>query len=239
MTTIQNFAAFNKRTYAEESQNNKLWWMILKHIKEETFEPASNQLICKDFLNDVVLTYNTGVTCSIYGFTAKEEMFNRDWLGLPILLTKIEDNLYNNLTCFLNDYLNEQGFPLLFPEKVVVGGVPGLFINLPVEYLKNTHHMSTITLLIRNCNVPKDIHNWQELYANTPSKDQAWLKEVEKKPLGSFPKKFDDYLWYWNNNQLATAEAVQAKTVPMLQSSTHNCGVVNWDKGAVWTKETV
>lgn len=212
-------------TYCEIGQTNPLRWQNLKPVSEGVYAAVSHKWKCKDFMNEVVVSYHTQRDFSIYGFQVKHaEFFAEEQNDLPILLHFVQDAWEENMEV-VNDHLLEQGFP-------AVEWVPGpekgqKIVTIPSIYLMNTLFMSQVTLFIRLANTEKDYQSLNDM-CNDPTnrQDRTNLDNCFKKPLKDFPAKLYDYLWYYNDNQHLKRDVPKSTTIQT--SLMHNCGVVNW-----------
>lgn len=220
---INNLSVWDGMKYAEEGQINPIRWNVLKNIGKDTYEPVTYKFMCKDFLNEVVMSYHTGNTYSIYGFSASPKMFNKEWKGLPIRLSGLYESFYSNIN-IINKYLKEQGFPELNPEKVDQTS-QDCVINIPEEYLENTFYMSQVSLFMRMANNEKPLSSFDELGESLKGdKNYAYYAASKKKPISKLHPSLKKYIFYWNNSN----NFAKGDTKSVLTSYIHNCGVVNW-----------
>ena len=208
--------------YCEIGQTNPLKWQNLKQIEEDMFEPVSYRWQCKDFMNEVVTSWWLSRKFSIYGFSVNPEtFFNREYEGLPILLTNVKEAWQENMEV-VNEYLLEQGFPAIPYEQLE----EGTFINIPEEYMSNTFFMSQATLFIRLANCKKAYSSLQEMVDNENTQDKENYNACLKKPLGQFPEKLEKYIWYYNDINNLPRDFPAERNIQT--SMMHNCGVVAW-----------
>jgi len=221
--TIKDWKTWDKMPYSEEGQNNSIRWNVLKNVDESTFVPVTYSLMCKDFLNEVIMCYHTGKPFSIYGFQAKPSMFNKEWEGLPVLLTGLNEMFYKNLK-IINKYLKEHEFPQLKTEKV--DQIPdACVVNIPEKYMENTFFISQITLFMRMANLDILKETFEELGAALKGdKNHKYYQNAVKKPISKMHKDLEKYIYYWNPDN----NFKHGDTKDVMTSHIHNCGVVNW-----------
>ena len=211
-------------TYCEIGQTNPIRWQNLKPVSEGVYEAVSHKWKCKDFLNEVVVSWHTGRDFSIYGFQVNhKDFFSPDQDNLPILLHHLKDGWEENMMV-VNDYLLDQGFPPVEWESYDGNKV---VITLPTIYLMNTLFMSQVTLFIRLANTDEVYESINDMCNDKINRqDRTNLDNCFKKPLKDFPVKLYDYLWYYNDTQHLKRE--EADKADIRTSLMHNCGVVNW-----------
>ena len=223
--------AVRSATYTEVHQDNCLRWTIVKYIKEQdgiqVYQEVSKKMKCRDYFNDVVVAFNTGDKCSMYGFVAEEDTFNRDWLGLPVLLHKTYAGFMHNIEHIINPYLDGMEMPTLHPEKLE--GCDEVLLNIPVEYLKSVFFMSTITLLIRVANQPKK-SSWDDLIDSLGYQDKNLMESVKNKPMNKLPEKYKDKIIAYGMGSsydfsLETWPTYMSGNSYQRNSYVHSCGV--------------
>ena len=211
-------------SYAEEGQTNPIRWINLKKIDDKTFESASNWWKCKDFLNDLAYTYQTGKSFSIYGWNAgniptppKGEDF---WFAVK----NLSSDFFHNIENVLNPWLKEQKMP----EVKLVKQDPVLLALHP-KYFDNTYNISLITLIIRLCNYEgMKFNNFQEVIDcnKFPGGDQdKWDAVTTKKRYFNIPVKFRKYVWYSSPQYNSEVDVGY-----QISGLVHNNGVVDWGK---------
>lgn len=211
-------------SYSEIGQTNPLRWQNLKPVAEGVYEVVTHKWKCKDFMNEVVVSWHTGKDFYIYGFQVNyKDFFAPEQDDLPILLHNVLPGWKENMEV-VNNYLCEQGFPDVaiynMPDKQAI-------VVIPTMYLMNTLFMSQVTLFIRLANTEAVYQSLQEMCDdNINRQDNNNLAACFKKPLKDFPAKLNDYLWYYNDNQNLKREGADKATIQT--SLMHNCGVVSW-----------
>ncbi len=211
-------------SYAEIGQTNPLRWQNLKPVEEGVYEVVSKQWKCKDFMNEVVTSFHTGRTFSIYGFTVEHsKFFSEGQADLPTLLHNVKAGWEANMKV-VNDYLDSQDFMVLSWEKFEDGK---FVITIPGLYLMNTMFMSQVTLFIRLANTEKEYGSINEM-CNDPinKQDSNNLAACFKKPLKDFPKSLEQYIWYYDDSRNLKHDAGATATIQT--GLMHNCGVVSW-----------
>jgi hypothetical protein len=83
----------NNRELLHEDRNNGVGFAFLKKVEEE-YHTAHALSPCKDYLNDVVFTENTGYPLSIYGLSYKKQNIFDDAAYMAIKIVKSKDNSY-------------------------------------------------------------------------------------------------------------------------------------------------
>jgi len=226
---IINAAEWDSGTYSEMGQSNSLRWQNLKLVGPDTYEPVSKWWMCKDFMNEVVVSFHLERSFSIYGFNViHSTFFNKEDTDLPLRLKGITKSFLLNMGV-VNEYLLTQGYPSVPYTPMGAGRV---FIRIPLEYLCNTLFMSQVTLFIRLANTDAEYETLPDMVKDYKNEgDSANFNACLKKPLSQFPKELDEYLWYYNEKQNCKREHPAGANIQT--SLMHNCGVVNWG----WTNE--
>ena len=213
-----------KGTYSEIGQTNPLRWQNLKPVSEGVYEVVTHKWKCKDFMNEVVVSWHTGRDFSIYGFQVKhKDFFASEQDDLPILLHNLLPGWKKNMEV-VNDFLCDQGFP-----DIAIYSLPDnqAIVVLPTIYLMNTLFMSQVTLFIRLANTSGVYQSLQDMCNDSVNRqDKINLDNCFKKPLKDFPVKLSEYLWYYNDTQNLKRDVPKKQTIQT--SLMHNCGVVNW-----------
>ncbi len=219
---INDFSKWDSEPYCEVSQSNPLRWMNLRVVDDDIFVPVSYWWKCKDFLNDAVTSLNLKKDFSIYGFKCSyKEFFNDEQEGMWLLLKNVVPEWDGNMEV-VNDCLLEQGFD---PVEHYLQPDGKQIIYIPDMYCLNTLFISQVTLFIRMANVSSKCNTMQQLADLLGYTDKQYYQACVKKPLGSFPEKLLDYIWYYNDNQKCKhGDAAQS----IMTSQMHNCGVVSW-----------
>ena len=211
-------------TYCEIGQTNPLRWQNLKPVAEGVYEVVTHKWKCKDFMNEVVVSWHTGRDFSIYGFKVNhKDFFAPEQDDLPILLHNLLPGWKENMEV-VNDFLCDQGFP-----DIAIYSMPNnqAVVVLPTIYLMNTLFMSQVTLFIRLANTTEVYQSLQDMCNDSMNKQDATnLDNCFKKPLKDFPAKLNEYLWYYNDTQNLKRDVPKEQTIQT--SMMHNCGVVNW-----------
>lgn len=226
--------------YLESPQANPISWQLLKNVGENTFQCVTSHFKCKDFFNDFCVFLHTGHEFTVYQMPIKQDMFNLDWVGIPILLHNTLPGFEQNVKELLNPYLCAQDMPPLTQLEQVEENK--WFINIPAEYFKNTFYISTLTLLIRIMNQPVIVGTWDDLLEYLKKKlhsaDCALYAHVVRKPMKNMPDELKQYVIGYNNSVMGSSKGNY--TVEDLSKqpddwwanqvfSLHNCGIQNWD----------
>lgn len=217
----------NHTSYSEISQLNPMRWICLKNTGPDEFKAVSREWRCKDFMNEVVASFQTKKDYLIYGFRVDhKDFFNPRWSGLPLLLKNCSKSFEENVKNVLNPFLAEQNMPPIEPIKVA----EGYFVNIPEEYLKNTLFISTITLLIRMVNTNTSYRKFEDVRTDPLNvTDSVYFSQVLNKPMGQFPKMYNDYIYVGG-----TGVGKKYGDVVDMVSTLHCCGVNGWVGG--WAK---
>jgi len=169
----------------EVGQQNPMRIQVCKKTGDNEYTIVTPPFRCKDFLNEVVVSYNTGKDFSIFGFkTLNKEMgLREDMEHLPLFLTHVSKYWYDNCVSVLNPYLKDVGFPSL---DVDTGGM----VFIPLKYLESTFYISIISLLLRCMSQTiklKGMEHCLEYLKVTNPSDYTYMRTaVQSKPLNAF-----------------------------------------------------
>lgn len=212
------------KPYSEIDQDNPLRWYLLKEFSPGEYTKVSERWKCKDFMNEVVVCWNTGKKYYIYGFATNPDMLNKNADHLPFLLELSFDYAtFENNISVVNDYLMEHG---LAPVHVELWKDNLVFLALPLEALENTFNMSMYTLLVRSAHISDKVESWEELNKKAFSQDRKLLDTLKKKVPGTMPDTQKQYIVYCND----TYNIKHGDTDPSLGTGmVHNCGIQGWN----------
>ena len=217
-----NFTKWDSEPYSEISQKNKMRWMNVKPVGEDTYEPVSHWWKCKDFMNEVVTSFHLRKPFRIYGFSVDPKTFFAEGqVHLYLIVKNILPAWEHNMQ-LINKYVMDKGMP-----PVVYQQQDSFYLlTLNNAYLQNTFFMSAITLLIRMANVETKHNSVEDIFKDEEnSADHENIQAVVKKDMGSFPNKLKEYLWYYpSGDGLKKTEKDNTFSTSMM----HNCGVVSW-----------
>lgn len=77
------------RLKLNEGRNYQMGFAFCKKVDDNTFETVQPISPCKDYLNDVVYSENTGKPCSVFGLTTKKEnIFTEDYVYMAIAICR-------------------------------------------------------------------------------------------------------------------------------------------------------
>jgi hypothetical protein len=237
MYQIKDFDKYKvENLYQESPQPNKLRWMALKYIGDNTFQPVSTVFRCKDYFNDIIAAHHFKAKITVYKFKIEpQEFFNFDWIGCPVLLLNVEDDWLKHVTYVLNPYLEKQGMPPIAPIKVE----QGYFVNIPKEYMKNTLRISTLTLFMRILNQPTPIgmlltgtpEIMLEKFGRYNDVENNLTQTALKKPMGKMHPDLEPYIFQWLYGGIGAATNSMHRDKPFndaLIPTLHGCGTSNW-----------
>lgn len=232
MLKFKNLAELSSLRYQEISQPNPLRWQLVKHTGDDEFTCVTHQFRCKDFFNDFVMFHNTSIDMNPYGMVINKELFESTWSGLPILLHEVKSGWEHNIYDIINPYLDSQRMPPIVPYPQEGNRV---FINIPVEYLKCTFYISTLTLLLRVANLAQKLENWEQLRMSLATQEKPLFAAMEKRPISKMPEAQKKFITYWNKESGKEGNYTKenAKAGYDFVSMTHNCGILAWDR---WDK---
>jgi len=216
---MYKFTPILNKTYAEIEQANPLRWEILYRESEDSFISQSGYIKCKDFFNELVRKYNTGVDSSIYSFSTKDIKLNDAGVYFRMYHTTplFEDNIEKVLNTSKDSDLH------VTMEKV--DGATLLFI--PRYYWTSTYLTSLVTFYIRCCNCEVALSSIDDLWAKT--NDAAIHDKGKALALKwgfDVPEVYQQYWYYCNDTNNSVKEPS-----PYSASIVHNNGVMSWSNG--------
>lgn len=220
----------NNKTYAEVGQVNPLRWKTLYRESPTEFVDQSGWIKCKDFYNDTVAYFKSGVIFSIWSY---DNAVKKNDEGVYFLLKYIKDkaSFLRNL-----EIVNKQLFKDL---NCTVGHLPvdendSLIILIPNQLWESTYRISLITLCVRLCNYGYDHKSWEEFW-HSQSPGIAIDKVVSADAVQNIlkygfhvPQKFSKYWWFAGLNH--NSEKLPKQTGAMI----HNNGINDW---SMWMKK--
>ena len=211
--------------YSEISQDNPLRWYLLKQTGPESFKRVSSRWKCKDFMNEVVVCWHTKKEFTIYNFSTKNDMLNRESELLPLLCELLFSyEVFENNLAVINEYLIEQELDPVYVQEWKPGFA---FIGLPLDSLRSTYHMSLYTLLVRAAHIEAKVDTFADLYKKGYPQDVKLLNTLKTKVPREMPEEQQQYIVYCNNNYAIKRDATE---VTLGTSMIHNCGIQNSNK---------
>lgn len=190
--------------YNESQQNNPIRWVCLAKVDTDTYESVTMPFKCKDYFNDFVIYKQTGHVFSAHGMCSDEAKFcERDGLYVLVYNTTPEfaQNVKNVLQPTFGDAwgASVEITPL---DKSDVDGLPQndgfAILWFSPECLVSTFRISVLALLIRNCNVPFEVKDYDERIDRNLISDGnlSYTSYVTLKDRNfTFPEQAE-YAWY-------------------------------------------
>lgn len=225
-----------KTQYIEEGQKNPLRWVGLKK-KDNVWVNTTDKFKCKDFLNDLAYTVNSGRSLNIYNMDTSVfcPAANK---GFYILLVSVTEHLGYNIKQVLNPYIKttlgvKVDFEYVDPKDVEGINTRCMLLYLPRKAFKTTFHIALISGLIRNLNVDKPFSSFKEFFTPDVAKDlhldDARYHLVREGDFSFLP--FDKYYWYANAD-------TNSETYPIPQTyhyyTIHENGIMGYTQQLLW-----
>lgn len=212
-----------KQSYAEIPQKNPLRWVMLHRTGKDTFDAQTGDIKCKDFFNDTLAFFKSGMKFGVYGYQS-EKLKNEE--GVYFLLKFISDKgAFRQGIDTINQKMKEQlgeELTLWDHEK------DQMIVLLPPSIWESTWRLSLVTFLIRCSNYGYAHKSWDDfwhsqapMYALEHTFDDRTKKNT--KTWGFLvPKPYAKY-WYFCGKDFNSEKAPR-----QTGGTIHNNGCVNW-----------
>ena len=174
MNTIL-YTTKNKKL-AEEDQYIKTKFFIVNKLEENLYEKKTPNILCRDFLNDVLycITFNTNI--NIYSFSYNQEKENLDkeniYLCLKFASKKQKENFIFNFKFLtkLESFYNLKTFTSYEDTDKFLT----LLIKHSPIWFSNTMSLSFFTFILRCFCYPKCKENFWEFIKNSTYRYKLW-----------------------------------------------------------------
>lgn len=190
--------------YNESGQVSPVRFAVVEK-KGEDFYQQHCVFKCKDYLNDIVYTYNTKNPIVVYGLdTDKLKLPEK---GQPLFLAIFYAGAsFENNFALVNEYLKKKKHPEVVIHQVekvagdplTIGSTHTYVLEVPEFFLKNTYNISLLSFFIRLCTYEALVfETFKELCEckKYGDYDNKYIQEVVKAKIFF---DFDDegYIWY-------------------------------------------
>lgn len=221
--------------YNESPQNNPIRWVVLAKVGEDVYESTTMPFKCKDYFNDFVIYKHTGDEFCVHGMKSSQAKFcERGGLYVLVYGTKPEfaQNVQNVLQLIFKDVW-DASVEVTPINRIDVDGLPQndgfAILWFSPECLVSTFRISVLTLLIRNCNVPFVVLNYDERIDMNLIHDGglnyvAYLTLKERN--FTFPEQAE-YVWYCD-------EEYNSKKRRSNSYILHNNGMLSWIEASIF-----
>lgn len=149
-----------------EGRTSGMGFGFLKKKGDSNFETIMPVSPCKDFLNEVIYTENTGIPTAAYGFSYKEKLnIFEDNVFLAIKMLPDKGGRYNYSSSLEGDtiklknqfkniekVLNDLESKLSLSDRTCIFEANDNFflVKAPIDWRVSTHSMSMYTLILRS-----------------------------------------------------------------------------------------
>lgn len=228
-----------KRSKLIEGRNNGMGFAFLKKVDSNVFETVQPVSPCKDYLNEVIITENTGIGTRAHGLNYKEKLdifsdvgymtikilpdnsgkyyYNKSKLAEEDI--KILSDNYKNLENFINQIEKDLDFTDF--TKIEKANDEYYLVIVPKQWLISTHAISLYTLLLRI----GFVYNGKDNYNEYLSKYEYSL--ADKRMFESIKNKFK--LILQNKKLPPNRIKYSLSALKRGNHSPHNNGIVGWD----------
>lgn len=180
--------------YTESDQVNRIRYQLVSTTDGVNYTTTTNQFRCRDYFNDFAVYLQTQKEFSVYGMKSSAVVPDSEG-GVWVLLHNCTKSLIGNIERSINtEIATTYGFTITtleLPKDKVL-------IYIPAGGWKSTFRTSFISLMLRNANVDRDIHDYDDLI-DDDFKNDGHLDDIRYEMLKQRAYRFpseEKYVWF-------------------------------------------